>query len=690
MSATSSSAAALVVIDAPGFVADLSAAQPALVPFLREEAKNASMEVWAFAEDPDRRLDSLLQHANVTVLDSHRLMLAYTEAVRLGLRDFMADLGKKLVHAARAEHTDKTVDAIAHGWAYCLLNEKNTGVSEWWDAIRLVNVQRHLEENAYARLFYCGPHRLAAAWASLAAAHGMAFVHHDLGPASPPKDRGLQGRLKRPVKRVLAALYHARCCRMARAQVRRSQRASRDAAKADRFLYSIFPLCWRQDKGVWREIYYGRVPELLYQDDRPPTLLLRLYDKLQWVPPEAFAKKLEALDAYEAQADSLPAVVLESLARPRDFAAYADPRPALAVERLVLRHPELFHRHGVDYGPILKPMLLDAAWLHWPNLQVQEVAARRVATGAAPRPVLLLYCYEYVFGKAVVRGFRQGAAGARILGMQHGPASPYKLQHMARPDELTVTNGGEPMLPRPDRFLLDGEGAAGFYRESGHPPEAISVTGPARFDEAIGQWESIRQGRAGRQPPDKPTVLVAPGHQDTAFVVPFALAGLMPLVTQGKLRLALKLHPKVDRGSLDSLLRTAPGAKSALAHGGLEVLPPMPIAEAYADTDVMLVTYSSVGMEAVLSGVPIVMLASGRLPDQSNFYGHPERILRARDAAELREAIHRLLLAPDATAFRAQYLEGLMDDVTQAFGAMDGQASERVARVVAQAAKARP
>ena len=54
----------------------------------------------------------------------------------------------------------------------------------------------------------------------------------------------------------------------------------------------------------------------------------------------------------------------------------------------------------------------------WPSMEVLEEGAKEINKHFQPK-ITLLYSFEYIFGRAIVRGTRNAGSGTIILG-QHG------------------------------------------------------------------------------------------------------------------------------------------------------------------------------------------------------------------------------------------------------------------------------
>jgi CDP-glycerol glycerophosphotransferase (TagB/SpsB family) len=99
-----------------------------------------------------------------------------------------------------------------------------------------------------------------------------------------------------------------------------------------------------------------------------------------------------------------------------------------------------------------------------------------------------------------------------------------------------------------------------------------------------------------------------------------------------------------------------------------------------AESDIFLATYSSVGVEAIAFGLPVIMMLPNSTPDMSLYHSHHVPVLKASSADELREHVNKLASNPD---FVSEYVSQLTDVLHDSFGPTDSQASQRLAKLCA-------
>jgi len=292
-----------------------------------------------------------------------------------------------------------------------------------------------------------------------------------------------------------------------------------------------------------------------------------------------------------------------------------------------------------------------------------------------------MYHFEFMDGRAIIEGLRQGAPQSKVVGMQHGPITPMKMLYSGTPDERHRTPSGSPPMPEPDLYAVDGVWPAAVLERRGIPRSRISVPGAVRFDDV---WDESRRLQRARRVGGMVRVLVAPGLHDTAFVVGLALTALKG---DPRVELVLKPHPRVSPQSVARWIGPEGGSDSGLSgQARVTLVKSGSIYEWMAQCDIFLATYSSTAVEALAFGIPVILLVPDHSPDMSMYKGHHAPVLRASNAREIREHIDRL--ASDSTA-TAEYIARISPALEDCFGPTDCQAAQRLAELCIQLAAER-
>ncbi len=287
----------------------------------------------------------------------------------------------------------------------------------------------------------------------------------------------------------------------------------------------------------------------------------------------------------------------------------------------------LFDFEGIDLRPFVREHLLRLLRHQLGRLRLYAEVYLELLQRARPRHVVVADDTT-THGRLIVLAAQ--ALGISTLNIQHGAIADVQHYRHAVSDRLAVW--GEH-----DRELLLRHGV---------PPEKIVVTGQPRFDAMVRpKAETAALRRRHRVPANAKVLLWAttPFVPRLSYDVPernsrYLTALLEILAAEAHWFLLIKLHPRDQRDvyekGLSQLDRTLRRRVRLLQAEEMQELLPL--------ADVLLAWNTSVIQEAVLAGKAIVGI---------NFFDMPESIpsvsegvaLPARDPAELRTALHRLL-----------------------------------------------
>src|SRR3972149_11368979 len=95
---------------------------------------------------------------------------------------------------------------------------------------------------------------------------------------------------------------------------------------------------------------------------------------------------------------------------------------------------EAFKMDGINYKDIIVPRLTRSVYVLWPTLEILENSATQLTRALNPS-VILLYCFEYMYGRAIIQGTRLAGRDIKIVGMQHGPITWMKFLYAGIPDK---------------------------------------------------------------------------------------------------------------------------------------------------------------------------------------------------------------------------------------------------------------
>ena len=628
------------------------------------------LDLLLFREDPEGALAAQAEKlwgGVVNACGGASYIARVDTRVRDSISHFVASLRQSLVSIAAATGGPEWAMRFGSLWWKTEISDKNTpAVEAWWQLFRASALRARLEEQPYSRCAAIGDAEFVGLARQVANQANVEFI------AAP------QGGERFRAHRVLLARGASCLCLLIATvlakwhNLRRGAPWDGGANARPPLLYSWFPRGWTGRLSGTQDMYLGDVVRYLAdQTGTEPVFALRLFDRTQFVTPATYLRRLKLLS--EASWAPRRYVILESFGRLLEILkSYLNPSDAYRYLRMT-RHLDFdsaFLCDGLDVGNLFKRRIWRSVLVNWPHLLVLPQNARRLAQDQQPS-VVVVYSFEFVYGRTIIQGTREGSPNTPIIGLQHGPIAPMNLRYSGTADERAATVDGGQAMPDPDIYALDGPLAARILEGRGIPRELIGISGPARFDEV---WPEVRRlsGLNVDRDRERTRVLVAPGLHDSRFVFDTALNALK---SNPRLELILKPHPKV---SSDALRRWTDLQEhdSGETEARITIVREGSIYEWMARADVFVATYSSTGVEALAFGLPVVLLVPNDAPDMSMFHGQDVPLLKASTVAELREHVERLADNPD---FSREYASQIARVLPDAFGQTDSEASKRLA-----------
>ena len=642
---------------------------------VNRKGETSELHLMAFVDDPEHTIfDHVCKRwaGPVQMIDTAAQLETTAGEVRREILDLVARLGTSLRKAA-AQVSAKWAQRFDEYWWYTEISEKNTpGNQLWWLFFRLAVIDTRLTETAYERCLFAGSSLLMCLLAQVGKSKGLVIESRIL-------DRDRFRWLKLLGKRVLGCLSLLFVVAVARLQSARQlgQVFSKTKTAKTLLAYTSFPRSWTIRKGVWQDMYYGGVLEAVENTEEiQPAYVLVVYENEDFRSPWKYGdrfKKIRILDRSRSY------VVLEAFGTLWEvLRAYARLSDIICYWRVTRSrdHREAFKWRKLDVSPLVSLLMWRSILVSWPYLEILEKQVQRITEVVRPA-VALFYKFEFTYGRAIIRGTRQGGKNTAIIGMQHGPITSMKLQYSGLPEELQEAESQKIALPQPDFYAVDGSLARKILTERGVPLAAINNTGAARFATI---WPraavAATRPRFVRRPIQ---VLVAPSLHDTEFVLRFVLSALGG---DSRLLLVFKLHPKCPervRTLIDSDVLVKGYDRTRL-----RIVQRRDIYHWMEKCDLYLSTYSSAGVEALAFGLPVILLLSNRMPDVSAFSYKDCPVLKASDPNMLRNHVNLLI---ENDVWRKQYLEQLSHVLLNCYGQLDSHATDRLVSVCLNASR---
>ena len=431
--------------------------------------------------------------------------------------------------------------------------------------------------------------------------------------------------------------------------------AGADAGRADVLLLGYWDWsCWSDGLKIV-DRYFKAFPERLRARGRSVNWLC-------WLDPGGDPLRPRR-GRFEAARDAarLGVVLMQAFLGPLDvLKAAADLRPLRAYlrRRRLPGFRAAFRDRGLDLFPLFEEHLLRGfAAASIPRAALVEVAARRAAARLRPRAVAH-FLEHYPQARACYAGVRAGAPKALTVAVQHATFSAEKTFYFL---EAAREFRGEPdglPVPTPNLVFAMGLKSREHFLSHGYPPERVLATGSPRFDHIRPPLPAKAWSGNGVRLLLVPAVDL--GMEAQLLEAARAAAADLPGVS-----LRLREHPF-------ALLKT--DAAYARARAGL-ARSSNSLDEDFAWADAVLFTYSTVGEEAALRGIPAWQWRP--LAYDASALSETADIPRFTSVGELREALAGFragLGLPDEAARR-----GLLERI---FLSGDGGGAERAGGMI--------
>lgn len=239
---------------------------------------------------------------------------------------------------------------------------------------------------------------------------------------------------------------------------------------------------------------------------------------------------------------------------------------------------------------------------------------------------------------------------------------------------------GSPLFgrPRADRMALGGRASRQVYLEHGAAEEQLVVTGQPAYDRLVelGRRDAITMKRRLTDEEhlavffSQPTDVTLPVSLKRRF-----LEGARELDSLAGWRVLIKPHPREDNRALTELLEAV-----GLEPAALLTEPGVDLYELIAAADVVVTAFSTVGVEALVMGRPVVCFVQPDTPPPLD-YVDSTAVIRVRTGAELTESVAGLFRDPSR---RANLERGRRDYLERHEAAWDGGAARRTAELISE------
>ncbi len=359
--------------------------------------------------------------------------------------------------------------------------------------------------------------------------------------------------------------------------------------------------------GGYRDAYFGNLADYATASGHKPVVLAMVIEQ-----PFQQLRRLKTLQP------AVPIVPLEACLSLMAILACTMKSLGVYFRPLRLRGP--VEIDGVDLSCLVKRAVNEARHSGdiFLNLRVY-FSVRRISQ--AIRVSRCLYPYENrAWEKMLLLGMKSASPETRLVGYQHASLTLSHTNFMLAPAEAEIT-------PLPDSILTTGRVATEWLEREGNYPQGMFHTACA-----LRQGQPV-EDRAETNSSGRTRVLVALATSLVEYVNTLSFLERAFGDVDGY-DLRIRPHPEIP---LESALAIAPTAGPRFYSESTGAL-----ADDLGWADVVLYASSTVGLEAVYSGIPAVYLNLGDFLDTDPMSGWTGFRWSVKEPSELVETIQRI------------------------------------------------
>lgn len=253
---------------------------------------------------------------------------------------------------------------------------------------------------------------------------------------------------------------------------------------------------------------------------------------------------------------------------------------------------------------------------------------------------LLLFRTEFQpFERAIIQGLR--VRHVTTLGYQHSSVGEDYLSHLFAPGQLQGSVGENvASFPVPDHIVTTGRYVAQLMLANGFQQERVHIGGPLRYQE-LRLWLRDHRGRHSTKDSRGRYALLVPVSLDYIEAMGFAAVLAEAMIgMEARFTVDIKGHPANDHANefLRYLLRKSGAITARLVPGNANLYDHISKARA------LVMTGSTVGLEAIAFGTPVVMFVNGHIFSftASSLNAVEQAVVSVDDATSLKQALKQL------------------------------------------------
>lgn len=387
------------------------------------------------------------------------------------------------------------------------------------------------------------------------------------------------------------------------------------------------------EKGAYRENYFGKLPEYLKRDGKNVIIVPRILSAVPYrdtvnnmtksnrvfLIPHAFISTLDVGGVFFATLINKP--------KKTSYPKFEN------IEISELIYEDLKN----DW--IGARVAFDLLLYHF----VRRLKEKHVSVDT------VIYPYEnQIWEKVLCTAMREFYPSAYLIGYQHTTIFTMYLNYFFSKQEVDI-------IPSPDKIITNGRRPKDAFIESGYPEEKVVQGGAIRYA------HPLKPGVGGRRKKgDKPVILVTTSISESD-AVELIWKILKAYAHRSEYRILIKCHPYMPFEKISGRLDVKLPTHFAVSD--------RPVAELLKESDVLLYTSSTTCVEAIAAGVPVVHVGSDLMIDLDPLDFDPKARRSARNPEEIVKRVEEAIAMDEKELLRKRKIwSGVVRDL---FGKVD-------------------
>jgi hypothetical protein len=362
---------------------------------------------------------------------------------------------------------------------------------------------------------------------------------------------------------------------------------------------NVYIYTWIRDRffkenGEFESPYFGRLPQLLSDHGFHVTYIAELF--------------------------LTPALSRRCLAQGKDRFIFLD--QYIDFWSMVRRSLSLFRINAYKVSPLRTLLLREIAYgfLSSPGRTLEYFAFKRWLKNIKQERITIIYLFEnQPWEKLLCLAARESGKNIKLIGYQHSIVPPLLLNYFLGAGEASI-------MPLPSLIVANGEHTRNLLSNAGYGDTEIVNGGALRY----GYMHEIAKGSAGKDENGK-TVLVALSYsRNLTEELLISLFNVFQDYTGKDVRFVLKFHPEAPPESLSIRQPDWPAHFEKTDRNMEDIL---------KEVDLVIYSSTTVGLEALVNGVPVIRYYSEHSIDLDPLNAFDERAVKSCSESSLKQVV---------------------------------------------------